>query len=149
MIDLVLVGNKISALRREKNLSQDDLAARLYVSRQAVSAWEVGKSAPSIDNVVELSKIFAVPFEEILCLEEKLALDKNDIFKGHDRAYVLRCIIEGKAQVDLPAALYQCTGSERLRLIRAVKEGKIPCKTSLLLPELTPEERECLEKGGR
>ena len=83
MIDLVSVGRKISTLRSQKNLSQDRLAETLLVSRQAVSAWETGKAAPSIDNVIELAKIFGVSFEEILCLGEKPVLNPDNPFDGH------------------------------------------------------------------
>ncbi len=52
MIDLVSVGAKISHFREENGYSQEALASKLFVSRQAISAWEVGKSAPSIDNII-------------------------------------------------------------------------------------------------
>lgn len=148
MIDLVAVGAKIASLRSEKKMSQDALAGQLFVSRQAISAWEMGKSAPSIDNVIALSKLFGVPFEAILCLEEMPSFDSQDPFAGHERTYVIRQILAGKLVVDLPEFLYRCTGEERLLLLRGYQEGRLKADPERLLSKLTPEERKnFLEKG--
>jgi DNA-binding XRE family transcriptional regulator len=148
MIDLVSVGAKISHFREENGYSQEALASKLFVSRQAISAWEVGKSAPSIDNIIELSKLFNVPFEDILCLNEKPQINDDDIFAGHERNYVIRSIISGKIKVDLKKSLYQCTGEERLILLKAISDKKIKANPSDLLPLLNNEERKILLSGG-
>jgi len=49
------IGNRIKALRTEKKLSQEYLAEKLGVSRQAVSKWESGASSPSTDNLIALA----------------------------------------------------------------------------------------------
>ena len=64
------MGEKIQQLRKKEGLSQEALAERLGLSRQAVSKWESGTAIPSIDNLVELSKIFAVTVGELLQLEQ-------------------------------------------------------------------------------
>jgi DNA-binding XRE family transcriptional regulator len=148
MIDLVSVGAKISHYREEKGYSQEALANKLFVSRQAISAWEVGKSAPSIDNIIELSKLFNVPFEDILCLGEKPQIQDDDIFAGHERSYVIRSIINGTIKIDLKKSLYQCTGEERILLLRAVAEKKIKANPNELLPLLNNEEKNLLLSGG-
>lgn len=71
MIDFSLVGQKISFLRKQRKMTQDELADRLFVTRQAVSKWESGRTVPSIDNVVELSLLFEVGIEELLCLKDR------------------------------------------------------------------------------
>jgi transcriptional regulator with XRE-family HTH domain len=149
MIDLLAVGKKINALRGQKHLSQDQLADLLLVSRQAISAWETGKAAPSIDNVIELSKVFGVSFEEVLCLNDKPQLDPNDPFSGHDRDYILRSVIDGSLSVDFSALLFHSTGSERLRLFKAAQEGKIALPLNELRNQMTPEEICFFEKGGK
>lgn len=63
------IGEKIQRLRKESGLSQEALAERLGLSRQAVSKWESGSAIPSIDNLVELSRIFQVTVGELLSLE--------------------------------------------------------------------------------
>jgi transcriptional regulator with XRE-family HTH domain len=149
MIDLVAVGQKITSLREEAGYSQDVLAARLLVSRQAVSAWETGKSAPSIDNVIELSKIFGVSFETLLCLRQKPDISLANPYEGHTREYVVRSVIEGTLTVDLARLLPFSTLGERQRLLRAVKEGKIRVPLASYEQELTPEELSYLTLGGK
>lgn len=57
---------KLSTLRKEKNLSQLELAETLGVSRQAISKWESGNSVPSVDNLKALGRIYEVPLEYLL-----------------------------------------------------------------------------------
>ena len=71
MIDFRKVGRKISSYRKRKNLSQDELAERMYVSRQLVSKWENGTEIPKIDHIIDLCEIFDVNFEELLCLNDE------------------------------------------------------------------------------
>lgn len=51
-------GDNLRKLRKMKNLSQEDLAERMNVSRQSVSKWETGDAYPEINNILELCKIF-------------------------------------------------------------------------------------------
>lgn len=51
---------KIALLRKRKGWSQEELAFRLDVSRQAVSKWEMGASVPELDKVVKMSELFGV-----------------------------------------------------------------------------------------
>lgn len=53
-------------LRKGKGWSQEDLADKLDISRQAVSKWEVGTSKPDIDNLMKLSKLFSKPIDELV-----------------------------------------------------------------------------------
>lgn len=71
MIDFRKVGRKISSYRKRKNLSQDELAERIYVSRQLVSKWENGTGIPKIDHIIDLCEILDVNFEELLCLNDE------------------------------------------------------------------------------
>lgn len=60
------IGKKISKLRKEHNLTQAELADKLYVSYQAVSNWERGESMPDIAKLKDLSIIFDVTIDELL-----------------------------------------------------------------------------------
>ena len=60
------LAEKIQALRKQSGMSQEQLAEKITVSRQAVSKWELGESFPDIDNVVQLSKIFSVSTDYLL-----------------------------------------------------------------------------------
>jgi len=62
----MMLGEKIHRLRKEKGLSQEELAGQLTVSRQAISKWELGESIPDTENVVQLSKIFGVSTDYLL-----------------------------------------------------------------------------------
>ena len=59
-------GEKIQQLRKEHGMSQEQLAEKITVSRQAVSKWELGESLPDTDNVVQLSDIFDVSTDYLL-----------------------------------------------------------------------------------
>ena len=103
MIDFVKVGNRIQNLRKNSDLSQESLAEQLFITRQALSKWENGTSIPSIDSLLEISKIFNVSFEYLLCLgEEDGDIDPDDIFKGHERNYIIQKIVQGKLDIDIP-----------------------------------------------
>ena len=77
------LGEKIQLLRRESGMSQEKLAERLNVSRQAISKWEQGIVVPDTENIIQLSKFFQVSLEYLL-------IDECEKF---DRA-----IVENKAE---------------------------------------------------
>ena len=52
------LSEKLQALRRQKGLTQEELAQALYVSRTAVSKWESGRGYPSIDSLKAISRFF-------------------------------------------------------------------------------------------
>ncbi len=60
------VGEKLLQLRRQKGLSQEELAQQLLVSRQTISLWETNQSLPTIENLIRLRDIFGVSVDEIL-----------------------------------------------------------------------------------
>ena len=60
------LGEKISALRKQRAMSQEDLALQLNVTRQAVSKWEQDENAPDMDKIVGLSNIFGVTTDYLL-----------------------------------------------------------------------------------
>ena len=57
------IGERIMALRKEKNISQTELAKRLNVSRQAVSKWEQGVSSPDTERLIRLAEILGTEVE--------------------------------------------------------------------------------------
>lgn len=57
---------KLVILRKQKGLTQMDLAEQLNVSRQAISGWEVGAAVPSTDNLKVLSNLYGVPVDYFL-----------------------------------------------------------------------------------
>ncbi len=74
-------GNKLKSERMKKKWSQDDLAEKIYVSRQSISKWETGKNYPSIEVIINLSDLFDLSIDELLrsddALEEKIINDSK------------------------------------------------------------------------
>lgn len=60
------LGNKIKELRKAQNINQNELAEKLFVSRQTISNWENDKSYPDIQSVLLLSEIFDVSVDTLL-----------------------------------------------------------------------------------
>ena len=60
------LSEKLSFLRKEKGLSQENLADEMNVSRQAVSKWESGNVMPSPDNLIYLSKLYGVTIDSLI-----------------------------------------------------------------------------------
>lgn len=80
------LGKKIIAMRNEKNLSQEQLAEKLNVTRQTISNWENGKFYPDIDSLVNLSKFFNVSLDNLLSYDDKVLdylKDSTDIVKSN------------------------------------------------------------------
>lgn len=68
--DNMNINEKIMLLRKQHGWSQEELAYRLDVSRQAVSKWESGASVPEVDKIVLLSKIFSISTDELLAVSK-------------------------------------------------------------------------------
>ena len=60
------IANRLVELRRTHGLSQEDLAAKLGVSRQAVSKWERAESSPDTDNLITLAGLYDLSLDELL-----------------------------------------------------------------------------------
>ena len=146
MIDFVQIGKKITKLRRSLDWSQEDLANKLYVTRQCVSKWELGNSVPSIEVLIDMSKMFFVSIDEILCLDEQINIDKENIFIGHDRTFIIKKMIANELDVSIPDVFYQLSPGERLMVLREIRDGKTICDLEELMPKLTTGEKKFL--GG-
>jgi transcriptional regulator with XRE-family HTH domain len=60
VIKMNVVNTSIKDLRKKKNMTQDELAEKLKVTRQAVSNWETGKTQPDIETLTQLAEVFDV-----------------------------------------------------------------------------------------
>ncbi|MBR2928522.1 MAG: helix-turn-helix transcriptional regulator [Oscillospiraceae bacterium] len=65
---------KLQELRKQKGLTQEELAQSLYVSRTAVSKWESGRGYPNIDSLKAMAEFFSVTVDELLSGEEVLSI---------------------------------------------------------------------------
>ena len=69
---------KFQELRKEKGLTQEELAQALYVSRTAISKWESGRGYPSIDSLKEISAYFSVSIDSLLSGEKILSIAEKE-----------------------------------------------------------------------
>ncbi|MBQ6367589.1 MAG: helix-turn-helix domain-containing protein [Erysipelotrichaceae bacterium] len=70
-MDLIKIGKFLQELRREKGLTQEQLAEKTGVARRTVSRWETGSNMPDMDILIELSDLYSVDLREILSGERK------------------------------------------------------------------------------
>lgn len=81
---------KLQELRKEKGLTQEQLAQELYVSRTAISKWESGRGYPNIDSLKEIAAFFSVTVDELLSSGEilSIAAEEKQKMKKHFRDLV-------------------------------------------------------------
>ena len=69
---------KLQELRKQKGLTQEELAESLYVSRTAISKWESGRGYPNIESLKAIAKFYSVTIDELLSGEEVLTIAEED-----------------------------------------------------------------------
>ena len=69
---------KLQELRKQKGLTQEELAEVLFVSRTAISKWESGRGHPNIDSLKAIAKFFGVTIDELLSGDELLTIAEED-----------------------------------------------------------------------
>lgn len=71
-------GEKLQELRKNKGLTQEELAEALFVSRTAISKWESGRGYPNIDSLKEISKFFSVSIDDLLSGEKLISIAQQE-----------------------------------------------------------------------
>lgn len=72
------LNEKLQELRKQKQLTQEELAEILFVSRTAISKWESGRGYPSIESLKAISKFFSISVDELLSGEELINVAEKD-----------------------------------------------------------------------
>lgn len=80
----VEIAERLAARRKQAGLSQEALAEKLGVSRQAVSKWERSESSPDTDNLIALARLYGVSLDELLYVDE--SIEDDVAFEASDRA---------------------------------------------------------------
>lgn len=73
----LMTANRLQQLRKANGYSQDVLAEKLGISRQAVSKWERAESSPSVDNLVDLARLYGITVDEMLNTEKDKVVIKT------------------------------------------------------------------------
>ena len=92
---------KLQTLRKQKGLTQEELAEILFVSRTAVSKWESGRGYPSIDSLKAIAKFFSVTVDELLSNDEILTIAEEETKAKESH---LRDLVFG--MLDISAAMF-------------------------------------------
>lgn len=114
----------IFKLRTQKQLSQEELAEKLFVTRQAVSRWETGETTPNIDSLKLLSKLFNVSVNtllgsprELICQCCGMPIEDCNISKETDgnfnEEYCKWCYSDGEYTLDIWKRYIQIGGKEK------------------------------------
>ena len=96
-------GEKLQALRKQKNLTQEELAEILFVSRTAVSKWESGRGYPNIDSLKAIAKFFGISIDNLLSGNELLTIAEKDVKQQESH---LRDLVFGLLDVSVAVFLF-------------------------------------------
>ena len=78
-LKMIEFSSQLKKYRTDRGITQDELAGKLYVTRQAISKWESGESTPDMNNLVKLSGIFNVSLDAlVLGKKENSKIDPNE-----------------------------------------------------------------------
>ena len=94
---------KIQELRKQKGLTQEELAEKLYVSRTAISKWESGRGYPNIESLKAIAKFFLVTVDELLSTDEVLTIAEED---GKRKEKRFRDLIYGLLDLSIAMLLF-------------------------------------------
>lgn len=72
------IANRLVQLRKNNNLSQEALAAKLGISRQAVSKWERAEASPDTDNLILLARLYGVSLDDLLKTEDEIPMPEDE-----------------------------------------------------------------------
>lgn len=125
MLDLKGIGENIKRIRIRNNMSQEELATKLYVSRQAISSWEIAKSIPTLDNIAMLKDIFNVSIDDLLLISKDISNNVDSYFLYHSRDYILLMIINNEFKFNLIDNFYRLSNDERLVVLNNIISKRI------------------------
>ena len=78
------IANRLVKLRKENHLSQEQLAEKIGISRQAVSKWERAEASPDTDNLILLARLYHISLDELLKTEEPVEAAEQPEIKDAD-----------------------------------------------------------------
>lgn len=145
MLNLELISKKIIEKRKQRGMTQNELADALYVSRQAVSKWEMGKSLPSLEVLLEMTELFDVTIDYMLDGSELSDHDYQSMFMQYPRESVIsRFLNSNHLNEDIKNIFYLLTSKERKQMIDQFIAKQICIDATVLWPHLSMAERKNL-----
>ena len=89
-----MIGEKLSKLRKENGISQEELAEKLNISRQAISKWENNESLPDTENLIAIAKLFNVSIDflvgnKMVDSEQKNSTEKKSTEKSNSKTNII------------------------------------------------------------
>lgn len=111
--------DKLKELRKQKGISQEQLAEKIYVSRQAITKWESGNGIPDIENLIAISSLFNESIDSLLS-EEKSLISKHEFLYESRTEYDL----DSPKKIDLKIGLaheviIEKTKDEKIQVLAA------------------------------
>lgn len=118
---------KLQQLRTGKNLTQEQLAEQLYVSRTAISKWESGKGYPNIESLKCISKFFSVTIDELLSGEELITLAETENRSNVKRIYnIISGIIDVLAVAFIVLPIYGKSQGDQFYHVNLLSNTPMP-----------------------
>lgn len=116
------IGEKINTLRKQRNMTQDELAEKMGVSSQAVSKWEKDMSIPDLPVLIELSDFFHVSLDELVKeKEDSVQLIPEGQRKDIDEMLLrvnVHTVKGDKVRVNLPLALVKIASQMDMQMLQ-------------------------------
>lgn len=142
MFDMQKIGKKIVSLRKQKNMTQMELADRMGISFQAVSNWERGNSMPDISKLPELAEIFEVSLDELLG-------EKSSLVEAAVENRLEECVKSGDATEEEIKDVLPILKPDQIQNMAANADAQTICAFLPFLDEDDVEElaREARENG--
>ncbi len=142
MLNLEMIGKKIEDKRKQLGMTQSDLAEKLFVTRQAVSKWEMGKSIPSMDVFVTMTKLFEVSIDYLVDGSELKDNDYPTMFMQYPRESVIYHFLQSNdLNTHVKHIIYLLSLRERKQLIDQWLGGKVRLDLLSFWPMLSLDER--------
>lgn len=117
--------NRLVQLRKEHNLSQEALAEKLGVSRQAVSKWERAEASPDTDNLIMLAKLYHISLDELLQINSVGCANDDTVSGGEtgEAAKEERDVWEGEAETESESDSAQETDADSEEYVHVGLDG--------------------------
>ena len=139
-MNLDKIGNFIRELRKDKNMTQEELANKLHIGREAISKWENGKSLPDVSLFLELCKELNITTNELLYGERQTSNNKKEIAKLPVQIY--------KEKAKLKVQLFRITCTSIIILIIFLSYYFITTYNSIKIYSLNYEDNKIKIENG-